>query len=105
VTSGATGKTDEAFAQFTTSPVTLMSAGDSVTLTVDFNSPNLSANTGGLLVGLYNTGGNPATANLSGTATGGATAAHTGYFGIMGFSTTAGTSTKFFRMSWVTIAQ
>jgi hypothetical protein len=96
VNSGATGKTDEAFAQFTPSPVTLMSAGDSVTLTVDFNSPNLSANTGGLLVGLYNTGGNPATANLSGTATGGATAAHTGYFGIMGYNTTAGTSTKFF---------
>ena len=96
VTSGATGKTDEAFAQFTPSPITLESAGDSITLTVDFNSPNLSANTGGLLVGFYNTGGNPATANLTGNTTGGPTAAHTGYFGVMGFNTTAGTSTKFY---------
>jgi hypothetical protein len=63
---------------------------------VDFNSADLSGNTGGLLVGLFNTGGDPATANLSGTVAGGATAAHQGYFGIMGFNTSAGTSTKFY---------
>jgi len=94
--SSGTGKTDEAFAQFAPTPVTLGTVGDSVTLTVDFNSADLSGNTGGLLVGLFNTGGNPATANLSGTATGGLTATHQGYFGIMGFNTSAGTSTKFY---------
>jgi len=74
--SSGTGKTDEAFAQFAPTPVTLGTVGDSVTLTVDFNSADLSGN--------------------SGTATGGLTATHQGYFGIMGFNTSAGTSTKFY---------
>lgn len=96
VNSGSTGKTDEAFTQFTGTPVTLGTTGDSVSLTVDFNSPNLAANTGGLLVGLYNTLGSPATGNLTGNVTGGATATHQGYFGVMGFNTSSGVSTKFF---------
>jgi hypothetical protein len=48
------------------------------------------------LVGLYNTQGTVATGNLLATGTGGATADDTGYFGIMGFNTSAGTSTKFY---------
>ena len=96
VTTGATGKTDQEFAQFTATPITLATVGDSLTLTVNFNSTNFSGNTGGLLAGLYNTQGTVASSNLLGTATGGPTADDQGYFGIMGFNTSAGTSTKFF---------
>jgi hypothetical protein len=96
--SSGTGKVNEMFAEFT--PVTLIS-GESVALTVNFNSPSgMSTDTGGLLVGLYKN----ATVNSTneqgsaggGTTTGGETAASQGYFGIMGYNTTAGTSTKFF---------
>jgi hypothetical protein len=91
------------FAEF--APVSL-SAGDNVTLTVLFNSPSgMSTDTGGLLVGLYNN----ATVNSTneqgsaggGTTTGGETAASQGYFGIMGYNTSAGTSTKFFNRQGV----
>jgi len=103
VTSGSTGKLNEAFAQFSSTPVTLATTGDYLTLTVNFNSPSgMAADTGGLLVGLYNTQGTPGTANEQGSGTGGslgttgATANDTGYFGIMGYNTSASTSTKFF---------
>jgi len=94
--SSGTGKVNEEFAQFSSTPVTLATVGDYITLTVNFNSSNVAANTGGLLAGLYNTQGTVATGNLLGTGTGGATADDTGYFGIMGFNTSAGTSTKFY---------
>jgi|GEM_PF-2518165 len=96
--SSGTGKVNEMFAEFT--PVTLTS-GESVALTVNFNSPSgMATDTGGLLVGLYNN----ATVNSTNeqgsaggsTTTGGETAASQGYFGIMGYNTSAGTSTKFF---------
>jgi PEP-CTERM motif len=98
VNSGSTGKVNEMFAEFT--PVSL-SSGQNVTLSVLFNSPSgMATDTGGLLVGLYNS----ATVNSTNeqgsaggsTTTGGETAASQGYFGIMGYNTSAGTSTKFF---------
>ncbi len=97
--SSGTGKLNEMFAQFSSAPITL-SSGQYITLTVNFNSPSgMSTDTGGLLVGLYN--GTAATGNEQGssggsTATGGQTAAYQGYFGIMGYNTSAGTSTKFY---------
>jgi hypothetical protein len=94
--STGTGKVNEEFAQFSATPITLATAGDYITLTVNFNSPDVLANTGGLLAGLLNTRGTVASANETTTATGGATADDTGYFGIMGYNTSAGTSTKFF---------
>ncbi len=94
--SSGTGKVNEEFAQFSSFPFTLFDYGDYFTLTVDFNSSNVAGNTGGLLAGLFNTQGTVASGTLTGTATGGATADDTGYFGIMGFNTSAGTSTKFF---------
>lgn len=94
--SSGTGKVNEEFAQFTATPITLATVGDHLTLTVNFNSPNVAANTGGLVAGLYNTQGTLATGGLLGTGTGGATADDQGYFGLMGFNTSAGTSTKFY---------
>ncbi|HUA66006.1 MAG TPA: PEP-CTERM sorting domain-containing protein [Alphaproteobacteria bacterium] len=98
VTSGSTGKVNEMFAEFT--PVTL-SAGDSLSLTVLFNSPSgMSTDTGGLLAGLYNNSTvnstNEQGSTGGGTTAGGETAASQGYFGIMGYNTGAGTSTKFY---------
>lgn len=94
--SSGTGKVNQEFGQFTATPITLATVGDYLALTVNFNSPNVAANTGGLVAGLYNTQGTLATGTLLGTATGGATADDTGYFGLMGFNTSAGTSTKFY---------
>lgn len=101
VTSGSTGKLNEMFAEFASSPVTLSGAGQYIQLVVNFNSPSgIATDTGGLLVGLYNnTQVNTTNEQGSGggsTTIGGETAANTGYFGIMGYNTTAGTSTKFF---------
>jgi hypothetical protein len=97
---GSSGKVDEEFAQFSGTPITLATIGDYITLTVDFNSPNFTnvstANTGGLLAGLFYSQGTAPSANEESLQTGGATAADTGYFGIMGLNTSAGTSTKFF---------
>lgn len=101
--SAGTGKLNEMFAQFSSTPVTL-SSGQYITLTVNFNSPSIgiATDTGGLLVGLYNDNGVPATGNEQGssggsTATGGATAPFKGYFGIMGYNAASGgTSTKFY---------
>lgn len=94
--SSGTGKVNEEFAQFSTIPLSLVNIGDSVTLTVNFNSPNIAGNTGGLLVGLFSTQGTVAAANETTTLTGGATADDTGYFSILGYNTSAGTSTKFY---------
>ena len=94
--SAGTGKVNEEFGQFSATPITLATVGDYLTLTVNFNSPNVAANTGYLLAGLYNTQGTLATGTLTGTATGGATADDKGYFGDMGFSTVAGSTTKFY---------
>jgi hypothetical protein len=94
--SNGTGKTDQEFAQFSATPITLATVGDYLTLTVNFNSPNVAANTGYLLAGLYNTQGTLATGTLTGTANGGATADDQGYFGDMGFSTVAGSANKFY---------
>jgi hypothetical protein len=97
---GSSGKVNEEFAQFTGTPVTLATIGDYITLTVDFNSPNFTnvstADTGGLLTGLFYSQGTAPSANEESLQTGGATANDTGYFGIMGANTSAGTSTKFF---------
>ncbi len=97
--SSGTGKINEMFAQFSSTPLTL-SSGQYVTLTVNFNSSSgMATDTGGLLVGLYNTS-TMATTNEQGSngslGIGGETAASQGYFGIMGYNTSAGTSTKFF---------
>jgi hypothetical protein len=94
--SAGTGKVNEEFAQFSPTPVTLATTGDYLTLTVNFNSANVAANTGYLLAGLYNSQGTLATGTLTTTATGGATADDQGYFGDMGFNTGAGSSTKFY---------
>jgi len=94
--SSGTGKVNEEFGQFSATPITLATVGDYLTLTVNFNSPNVAANTGGLVAGLYNSQGTLATGTVSGIGTGGATADDTGYFGLMGFNTSAGTSTKFY---------
>jgi hypothetical protein len=96
--SSGTGKVNEMFAEF--APVTL-SAGESVSLTVNFNSPSgMATDTGGLLVGLYNNSTVNSTNEQGsaggGTTAGGETAASQGYFGIMGYNTSAGTSTKIF---------
>lgn len=98
VNSGSTGKVNEMFAEFT--PVTL-AAGDSLSLTVLFNSPGgMNTDTGGLLAGLYNNSTiNSTNEQGSGggsTTAGGETAASQGYFGIMGYNTSAGTSTKLY---------
>ena len=96
--SSGTGKVNEMFAEFT--PVSLI-AGESLSLTVNFNSSvGMATDTGGLLVGLYNNGtvnsANEQGSSNGSTGTGGETAASKGYFGIMGYNTSAGTSTKFF---------
>ena len=96
VTSG-TGKVINEFAQFTTTPVTLLTVGQYITLTVSFNSTSMAGNNGYLLTGLYNTQGSVATANLLNTSVGGgATANDTGYFGLLDFSTYANGSTKWY---------
>jgi hypothetical protein len=96
--SGGTGKVNEEFGQFTpfASAITLNAVGDYITLTVDFTSANIAGNNGYLLAGLYNDNGTTASGTLTTTATGGATAAYTGYFGDMGLNTSAGSSTKFY---------
>lgn len=93
--SSGSGRNNEEFAQFASSPVAL-GAGEGLTLVVNFSGTGLAVDTGGLLVGLFNTQGTVATTDLSSTATGGATADDIGYFGIMGYNTAAGTSTKFY---------
>ncbi len=98
VASPSTGKVNEMFAEFT--PVTL-SAGQSIYLTVNFNSSSgMNTDTGGLLAGLYDNAtvnsANEQGSSGGSTATGGETAASQGYFGIMGYNTGAGTSTKFY---------
>jgi len=98
--SSGTGKVNEMFAEFASSPVTLAGAGQYIQLVVNFNSPSgMATDTGGLLVGLYNNSTvNSTNEQGSGgtTSVGGETSGSTGYFGIMGYNTTAGTSTKFF---------
>ncbi len=98
--SSGTGKLNEMFAEFASSPVTLSGAGQYIQLVVNFNSPSgMATDTGGLLVGLYNNSTvNSTNEQGSGgtTSVGGETSGSTGYFGIMGYNTTAGTSTKFF---------
>ncbi|HTR40678.1 MAG TPA: PEP-CTERM sorting domain-containing protein [Pseudomonadales bacterium] len=101
VTSGSTGKLNEMFAEFSSTPITLTGSGQYIQLVVNFNSPSgMSADTGGLLVGLFNnTTLNSTNEQGSGggsTTVGGETSGSTGYFGIMGYNTTAGTSTKFY---------
>jgi hypothetical protein len=102
VTSGSTGKVNEMFAEFSSSPVSLTGAGQYIQLVVNFNSPSgMAADTGGLLVGLYNNSTvnstNEQGSGVGGSSgTGGETSGSTGYFGIMGYNTSAGTSTKFF---------
>jgi PEP-CTERM motif len=97
LTVGASGKLNEEFAQFAPStPITLASTGDYITFTAVFNSSGFVGNTGGLLAGLYNTMGTPGTANLSSATVNTATSDDKGYFGLMGFNTSAGTSTKFY---------
>jgi hypothetical protein len=102
VTSGSTGKVNEMFAEFASSPVTLTGAGQYVQLVVNFSSSaGMATDTGGLLVGLYNnTTVNSTNEQGSGvggsSGVGGETSGSTGYFGIMGYNTSAGTSTKFF---------
>src|SRR5580698_4423327 len=55
VNSGSTGKVNEMFAEFASTPVTLGGVGQYIQLVVNFNSPSgMAADTGGLLVGLYN---------------------------------------------------
>jgi len=99
--SAGTGKLNEMFAEFASSPVTLTGAGQYIQLVVNFNSPSgMNTDTGGLLVGLYNNSTiNSTNEQGSGggsTTVGGETSGSKGYFGIMGYNTTAGTSTKFF---------
>ncbi len=94
--SAGTGKTDQEFGQFSPTPITLNAVGDYITLTVGFTSSDIAGNTGYLLAGLYNDNGTTASGTLTGTATGGATAAWQGYFGDMGLNTSAGSSTKFY---------
>jgi hypothetical protein len=102
VNSGSTGKLNEMFAEFSSTPVALTAAGQYISLVVNFNSPSgMAADTGGLLVGLYNNSTinstNEQGSGVNGSGgTGGETSGSTGYFGIMGYNTTAGTSTKFF---------
>jgi PEP-CTERM motif len=102
VTSGSTGKVNEMFAEFASSPVTLTGAGQYVQLVVNFSSSaGMATDTGGLLVGLYNnTTVNSTNEQGSGvggsSGVGGETSGSTGYFGIMGYNTTASTSTKFY---------
>lgn len=96
--SSGTGKVNEMFAEFT--PVSLIT-GESVSLTVNFNSSSgMATDAGGLLVGLYNNGTinstNEQGSSNGSVGTGGETAASQGYFGIMGYNTTASTSTKFY---------
>jgi len=93
--SSGTGRDQEMFAQFASSPVTLANAGDYITLTVNFNGSGMAVDTGALLVGLYNTEGTPGNGDEVNTDTGGATADDKGYFGDMGYNTSAGLSTKF----------
>jgi hypothetical protein len=96
LTQTSSGKVNEEFAQFTSPAITLVTPGDYITFTPVFNSANVSGNTGGLVAGLYNTMGTPGNANLLYSATGTATSDDQGYFGIMGYNTSAGTSTKFY---------
>jgi hypothetical protein len=99
--SAGTGKLNEMFAEFASSPVTLTGAGQYIQLVVNFNSPSgMAADTGGLLVGLFNNSTINTTNEQGGgggsTTVGGETSGSKGYFGIMGYNTSAGTSTKFF---------
>ena len=97
VNSGSTGKVNEMFAEFNS--VTL-SDGESLSLTATFNSPSgMSTDTGGLLAGLYNNSTVNSTneqGSNGSTGVGGETAASQGYFGIIGYNTSAGTSTKLY---------
>lgn len=94
VTSG-TGKTDEEFAQFASSPFSIANVGSSITLTVNFSGTGLADN-GYLMGGLFNTQGTPGNADEVSTDTTGATADDTGYFGEMGMNTGANGSNKFY---------
>jgi hypothetical protein len=89
-------KVVEEFTQFSPTPVSLVNEGDTVSLSVVFNSDGIADNTGGLVVGLHSTAGTPGTKDLSSSTLGTATSDDNGYFGIMGFNTSAGTSTKFY---------
>jgi hypothetical protein len=101
-TTGSTGKVNEMFAEFASSPVTLSGAGQYIQLVVNFNSSaGMATDSGGLLVGLYNNNTvnstNEQGSGVNGSAgIGGETSGSTGYFGIMGYSTAASTSTKFY---------
>jgi hypothetical protein len=106
--STASGHVAEIFNQFSPTLIT-PSVGQTLTLSVNFNTVGVSGNTGGLVFGLYNTqgsapNGDETTASGSGsTATTGATTNHTGYFQIAGYNTSAGTSTKLYsRMTGAT---
>jgi PEP-CTERM motif len=104
LSSTASGHVEEMFSQFSPSLITLSGAGDYVTLSVNFNIVGSSGQTGALLMGLYNDEGTPGTidetaANGNGSesgATPAATADDVGYFGMGGFNTGAGTSSKFY---------
>ncbi len=87
------------------SAVTLANAGDSISLVVDFNSPNLGQGgtslAGLVMMGLYNSGGvSPISAgpteSINSTTGGGPTSAYLGYAGDIQMQTSAKTSTKFF---------
>lgn len=104
VQTSGTGKVNEMYAEF--NPVTL-SQGDSLTLTVDFDvtssgsaSSGEITDTGALLAGLYNNNnenGSPANEQGSsgGSAVAGPTSPSSGYFGDIGYTTSAGLSSKF----------
>jgi LysM repeat protein len=94
-TGDGSGIVNEEFGTFTSG--SLVNVGDSISLTADFTTDSTVTGNGGyLLVGLYNDNGSAPTGNLLNTATGGATATWTGYFGDVGYSTAAGSSDKFY---------
>jgi len=96
LTEASSGKVNEEFGQFTSPAIQLTTPGDYITFTAVFNSGNIAGNTGGLVAGLYNTMGTPGSANLASSTLNTATSDDQGYFGIMGYNTSAGTSTKFY---------
>jgi len=102
-TSAGTGKINEEFAVFAGSPIVLADAGQFITLTVTYNSANASGNNGYLLAGLFNSQGTVATANLGNTTVDQANSTYddTGYAGLMGFSTYANGTTKFYQRTSV----
>ena len=99
LSTSTSGKFQEMVAQFAGLPVTL-GVGQSLTLTVNFSGTGMwngsAGDNGGLIFGLYNSGGTAMTADENSTATGGTTATYNGYFGDIGYNTTAGISTKFY---------